>query len=53
LIPPEQIIRLGITHTAAVVVEGELLARNLSVDMLADLLRTRLDGPRAGPQLAG
>jgi hypothetical protein len=36
---PEQIVRLGITHTPALAVDGELLAQNLSDDALADLLR--------------
>jgi len=45
---PEQIVRLGITHTPALVVDGELLAQNLSVDMLADRLPIRLNGPAAG-----
>ena len=45
---PERIVRLGITHTPALVVDGELLAQNLSVDMLADRLPIRLNGPAAG-----
>ena len=44
---PEQIVRLGITHTPALVMDGELLAQNLSVDMLADRLPIRLNGPAA------
>jgi hypothetical protein len=36
---PEQIVRLGITYTPALVVADKLLAQNLSVDVLADLLR--------------
>ncbi len=38
---PEQAIRLRITHTPALVVGGELLAQNISVDTLSELLRTR------------
>jgi len=45
---PEQIVRLGISHTPALVVDGELLAQNLSVDMLVDRLTIRLNGPAAG-----
>ncbi len=35
---PEQIVRLGITYTPALAVDGELLAQNLSGAALADLL---------------
>lgn len=44
---PEQVVRLGISHPPALVVDGELLAQSFSVDTLADLLRTRLDEPKA------
>ena len=46
---PEQVVRLGISDTPALVVDDELLVQNVSVDTLAELLRTRLDGPGAGP----
>ena len=36
---PEQIVRLGITDTPALAVDDKLLAQNLSIDVLADLLR--------------
>ena len=36
---PEQFVRLGITYTPALAVDDELLAQNLSVDALTDLLR--------------
>jgi len=45
---PEQIVRLGISHTPALVVDGELLAQNPTVDRLADRLPIRLNGPAAG-----
>ncbi len=45
---PEQIVRLGISHTPALVVNGELLAQNVSVDTLADRLLIHLNGPAAG-----
>ncbi len=50
---PEQIVRLGITHTPALVVDGELLAQNVSVETLADRLPIRLNGPAADSVSAG
>lgn len=44
---PEQVVRLGIGHPPALVVDGELLAQGFSVDTLADLLRTYIDEPEA------
>ena len=46
---PEQVIRLGIAHAPAPVIEDELLAHDFSVNELAELLRTRLNGPEANP----
>ena len=50
---PEQIVRLGITHTPALVVDGALLAQNVSVDTLADRLLIHLNGPAVASALAG
>jgi len=50
---PEQVIRLGIAHTPALVVEDELLAHNFSVKELAELLQARLNGPEANPRPVG
>ncbi len=50
---PAETIRLGITHTPALVVDGELLAQDLSVNTLTDLLRTSLDMSGTGMQPAG
>ncbi len=49
---PEQFVRLGITHTRALEIDGELLAQKVSVDLLTELLRTRLLGPEGYPQAA-
>lgn len=38
---PEEVVRLGITHTPALVIDGQLIAQDLSVDKLAELLRLR------------
>lgn len=38
---PEQVVRLGITQTPALVIDGQLIAQNLSVNTLAELLRQR------------
>jgi hypothetical protein len=35
---PEQVIRLGITQTPALVMEGKILDQNFTVDALAKLL---------------
>ena len=35
---PEQVVRLGITQTPALVLEGKILDQNFSVDRLARLL---------------
>jgi hypothetical protein len=40
---PERAVRLGINHTPALVSDGELLAQNLSVEVLAHLLWKRFD----------
>ena len=50
---PEQIVRLGITHTPALVVDGTRLAQNASVDMLADRLSIHLNGPAVASAPAG
>ena len=50
---PEQIVRLGITHTPALVVDGARLAQNASVDTLADRLLIHLNGPAVASALAG
>lgn len=47
---PEQVVRLGITQTPALVIDGQLIAQNLSVETLAELLRTRSFGSEANPQ---
>jgi hypothetical protein len=43
---PEQVIRLGITHTPALAQEGALLAQNLTVDELVGLFDSRLQRPK-------
>lgn len=50
---PEQVVRLGITQTPALVINGQLIAQNLSVNTLAELLRIRQIGPQATPQSSG
>jgi len=50
---PEQIVRLGITHTPALVVDGALLAQNAPVDVLADRLLIHLNGPEVASAWAG
>jgi hypothetical protein len=35
---PKQVVRLGITHTPALVMDGKILAQNFTVDALASLL---------------
>jgi hypothetical protein len=50
---PEQVVRLGITQTPALVMDGQLIAQNLSVNRLAELLRQRWPGIKAAPQLSG
>lgn len=50
---PEQIVRLGITRTPALVVDGELLAQNVPVDTLADRLLIHLNGPEVVSASAG
>ena len=50
---PEQVVRLGITHTPALVMDDEVLAYKVSVDSLTEILRTRLHGPGASPQPVG
>jgi hypothetical protein len=50
---PAQVVRLGITHTPALVINGELIAQNLSINSLAELLRLRRPGRDAVPQLSG
>jgi len=47
---PWQVVRLGIAHTPALVIDDELLAQNISVNKLAELLRTSLNGPESNPQ---
>ena len=47
---PEQVVRLGINHTPALVIDDELLAQEVSVDSLTELLWTRLNEPGASPQ---
>jgi len=52
--PAAETIRPGITHTPALVVDGELLAQDLSANMLADLLRHTWTNPgRVRSQPAG
>lgn len=47
---PWQVVRLGIAHTPALVIDGDLLVQNISVNSLAELLRTNLNGPESNPQ---
>ena len=46
---PKQFVRLGITHTPALAINDELLAQKVSVESLAEFLRTRLNGPEVSP----
>jgi hypothetical protein len=50
---PEQVVRLGITQTPALVMDGQLIAQNLSVNTLAELLRRRWPGTKTAPQSSG
>jgi len=50
---PEQVVRLGITHTPALVIDGRLIAQNLSINALDKLLRQHWPGTKAAPQLSG
>jgi hypothetical protein len=50
---PEQVVRLGITQTPALVIDGQLIAQNLSVETLAELLRMRWPGTEARSQSSG
>lgn len=46
---PRQVFRLGITHTPALVVDGELLAQDLAADeTLAGLLRAYVSEAETG-----
>ncbi len=40
---PEKVVRMGIAHTPALVVNGELIAQNLTLDTLAEALRRGID----------
>ena len=37
---PAQFVRLGLMYTPALVIDGQVVAQNVSVDRLADLLST-------------
>lgn len=50
---PEQVVRLGITQTPALVMDGQPIAQNLSINRLAELLRQRWPGIKATPQPSG
>ncbi len=45
---PEKIIRLGISQTPALVIEGKTLAQNLTVDELARFLLNQPGGNETG-----
>ena len=50
---PEQVVRFGITHTPALVINNEFVSQSLSIETLAALLQTGTTKPAASPPSVG